>query len=218
MLKKIKSIQFDLDGTLIDSIEVYYQLVALALKELRFPQVERSIILDASRSGNFDWAKVLPGDALDNIDHHIKAIRSIITKEYPQLFREKVKVFPGVHEKLNELRTDGIKLAIVTSTPGVNMTEKLNILESSKIKSYFSAIITTDNIANQKPSPDGLLLAAKKLGTSPKLSAYVGDMRSDIEAGQAAMMKTVAVLTGFENRSSLESCQPDFIVPSVADI
>ncbi len=209
---------FDLDGTLIDSIEIYYCIVELTLEKLKLPSVKRETILEASRHPQFDWSMVLPEDKDGSFESTLDNIKQIIADIYPKLFRERACIIPDVDLQLRKLSENGLKLGIVTSTPQVNLFEKMEVLTRANLSTLFEIVITGDEVANKKPAPDSLLLCADKLNVIPSRCIYVGDMKSDIEAGKAAGMGTIGVLSGFENQQMLESIKPDAIIMSVAEL
>ena len=74
----------------------------------------------------------------------------------------------------------------------------------------FGSVITGEDIANQKPAPDGVLLVARQLNVDPQECVFVGDSPADIEAGKTAGMATVAVGWHDAYRDSLRACKPDY--------
>jgi phosphoglycolate phosphatase len=216
MLSTVDAILFDLDGTLIDSTDVYYCIVELALEKLGLPPVNRITILEASRSPQFDWRLVLPEYKDGTFESILNRVRRVIAEIHPQLFRDNACIIPGVDLQLRKLSEEGLKLSIVTATQGVYLIEKMEILERAGLAELFEIVITGDEVVNKKPAPDSLLMCAEKLNVIPNRCIYIGDMRTDIEAGKAAGMGTVGVLTGFDNRQTLESIKPDAIIQSVA--
>jgi phosphoglycolate phosphatase len=79
-------------------------------------------------------------------------------------------------------------------------------------------IIAADDAPRKKPAPDPLLECSKRLGILPERCMYVGDARTDIQAGKAAGMKTVGVLTGFDDHKALSRENPDAVIDSIADL
>ena len=64
----VDAVIFDMDGTLIDSIDIYFEIVEIALKRLELPPVSRNKILDAAETRDFNWDLVLPDEVIDNKD------------------------------------------------------------------------------------------------------------------------------------------------------
>ena len=212
------AIIFDLDGTIIDTIGIYFKIVAAVLERLGLPQVSTAALKNATENGGFDWGMILPEEINENKDEIIKNAWKIAEEISPKMFFEKVKLIPGAKDILTRVSKRRIKLAIVTSTPQKNMTSKLNPLIKSGISHLIREIITADDTAKIKPAADPLIECNKRLGIDPKKSVYVGDMRLDIKAGKAAGTKTIGVLTGFDDFESLQKEKPDAIINSIAEL
>ena len=82
----IDAVAFDLDGTLIDSIGIYYKIIDFVFEKLKLPPVPREIILEAVKDGDFDWDCVLPEHMKDRKDELIANALEIIYDIYPQMF------------------------------------------------------------------------------------------------------------------------------------
>jgi phosphoglycolate phosphatase-like HAD superfamily hydrolase len=109
-------------------------------------------------------------------------------------------------------------MGIVTSTPRESMAVKLPVLVDSGIDDLLDVIIHADDAPRKKPAPDPLIEGCKRLDIRPQDCMYVGDTRTDIQAGKAAGMKTVGVLTGFDDRQSLGMENPDTILGNISEL
>ncbi|MBW2607578.1 MAG: HAD family hydrolase [Deltaproteobacteria bacterium] len=214
----VDAVIFDLDGTIIDSIGIYYKIVEAVLERLGFPQVSTADLRNATGNGQFDWSLIFPEKIKENKDEVIKNAWKIVEEIYPKMFFEKVKLIPGAKDVLRRVSERGIKLALVTSTPQKNMTSKLKPLIDSGISHLIKEIITADDTTRKKPAADPLIECNKRLGITAGKSVYVGDMRLDIKAGKAAGTKTIGVLTGFDDFESLKREKPDAIIKSIAEL
>jgi HAD superfamily hydrolase (TIGR01509 family) len=215
---RAEAVMFDLDGTLIDSIEVYYRIIEVVLDRLGVPPVPRETILDAAAKGDFDWKRVLPADSGGRRDELMQTGWRLVQEVYPEMFKERVALVPGAAEALRELAAAGMAIGIVTSTPRNHMADKLTLLERAGVLDQVGCVITSDDAPRRKPAPDPLIACGEQLGVAAARNVYVGDTRTDILAGRAAGMQTVGVLTGFDGRALLESARPSAILPSVAGI
>lgn len=79
-------------------------------------------------------------------------------------------------------------------------------------------VIAADDVPRKKPAADPLLECSRRLGVRAEDSVSVGDSRTDVQAGIAAGMKTVAVLTGFDLRVALIKENPDAVMDSIAGL
>jgi HAD superfamily hydrolase (TIGR01549 family) len=214
---RLEAVLFDLDGTLIDSTDAYFQIVNEAFKQLGLQPIGRRAILDAVKDGGFDWDAVLPGELKEGRDQLITKARGIIDEIYPLKFQRDVQVFYGVRKLLRDLSAGGLKIGLVTSTPMKNLKIKLTPLKKKAIDRLLDVIITTDDVPRKKPAPDPLILCGKRLGIALHKSVYIGDTAVDMQAGRAAGMKTIAVLTGMDSLESLKRENPDLILNNVAE-
>ena len=214
----VNAVIFDMDGTLIDSIDIYFKIVEIALERLKLPQVSRTKILDAAEDGDFNWEVVLPGEVRHKKDEIIGQAWDIINEIAPQMFEENLKLIQGADNILKSISTSIPRIGLVTSTQRKYLKIKMQPLQHAGVEKLFEVIITSDDVPNRKPDPDPLIECARRLDVSPNKCVYVGDTRTDIKAGKAAGMKTVAVLTGFDDYDMLANEGPDAIIDSIQNL
>ena len=206
---------FDLDGTLIDSIDIYFTIVENALKRLNLPAVSRNQILAAAESEEFKWELVLPQDVLDRKTEIIDEAWAVINEIAPQMFADNLELIQGAERIVENLSSSGLKIGLVTSTQRQYLETKMQPLKNAGVDTLFEAIITSDDVEKRKPAPDPLVTCAQQLDMKPGNCVYVGDTTTDIKAGKAAGMRTIGVLTGFDEYETLEKESPDAIVENV---
>jgi HAD superfamily hydrolase (TIGR01509 family) len=214
----VDAVVFDLDGTLIDSLDVYCKILNTALERVGLPTASKKNILRAIREGGFIWDFVLPEKMKSQKDVLIRKVRGVIDEIYPRMFRKEVKIIEGAAGILKRIAARGIKIGLVTSTPRTLLEDKLYPLQQASVEDVFEGIITTDDIHNKKPAADPLIECGKRLGVNRNKIVYVGDTRIDMQAGRAAGMKTVGVLTGYDTYQVLMSEDPEAVIPSVGDL
>ena len=214
----VEAIMLDLDGTIIDSVEIYYRIVWKVLEELKLPGVSIAQIHAADKNGNFHWEMLFPPER--KVDHAGMSEQAwtIARRISPGMFKDRVKLLPGVTGVLKKISAAGITLAVVTSTPQQNMASKLEPLAASDTLHLLREIITADDTAQKKPAADPLLECCRRLAIKAEKCVYVGDTQLDIRAGKAAGTRTVGVLTGFDTYEALEKEKPDAIIESLADL
>ncbi|UCD82579.1 MAG: HAD family hydrolase [Desulfobacterales bacterium] len=217
-LLTVDAVIFDLDGTLIDSAPIYYELIDVIFERLGIPPVSKKVLLDAMKDGEFEWELVLPDEMKPRKEEVIKNARTIIDDIAPSMFRKQVKLIPGTAEVLKDIAAAGMKLALATSTLRDYMALKLAPLREVGIETLLEVVITADDVQNKKPHAEPLVKCSRKLGLEPGQCAYVGDTRVDIRAGKAAGMHTVGVLTGFDGYEALKNEKPTVIIDSIADL
>ena len=214
----VDAVMFDLDGTLIDTVPIYYEIIDIVFAELGVPAVSRETLMEAMDDGDFDWNYVLPDHMKNRKIELTEKARGIVDEIAPPMFHKKIKLIPGTDDFFKEIAITGIKIGLVTSTPAQMMAIKMIPLSKAGLEKQLEVIVTADDVRSKKPSAEPLVQCSQKLGVPPKKCVYVGDTRVDIRAGKAAGMKTVGVLTGFDDYEALKKERPDAIIDSIAQL
>ena len=204
------AVLFDLDGTLIDSIE-------LILGSMRhaFSRCDRTVPSDD------EWLTGV-GIPLRTMFHRYAA-SDVEIDELIAAYREHqlanhdslVRCYDEVPETLAALARAGHPLAVVTSKG--DMLAKRG-LELVGIASHFETIISCDSCTRHKPHPEPVLTALERLGYEPEEALFVGDSVHDIEAGNAAGVETVAALWGPFTREQLAVARPDRFIERIGEL
>ena len=213
---KVAAVMFDLDGTLIDTVPIYYKIIEIVFAQLGIPRVSKKTLLEAMSDGDFDWDCVLPDNMKPRKAELIEKARAVIDQVAPPMFHAQTKLIPGTGEIFRQFASRGIKIGLVTSTPAKQMPIKMIPLNNAGLEKQLEVIVTADDVRQKKPAAEPLVQCSVKLGVPFEKCVYVGDTRVDIQAGKAAGMKTVGVLTGFDNYDTLRNERPDAIISSVA--
>jgi HAD superfamily hydrolase (TIGR01509 family) len=204
---KVNGIFFDLDGTIVDSREAYYEAARIAFQAMGQEMPEKEVVLEITRKleRKQPIKDVVNGDLHEFLTSYLNAYYSITT--------EKTKLLPNVSTTLETLSAKA-KLALVTmrAFPKENIIKEL---EGFNIAKYFSYVVTALDTDNPKPSPEALIKCVKALDVQMCDCAIVGDSISDVRAGKAAGSKTVAVLSGLFSRQELMEENPDLIIKDV---
>ena len=211
---------FDLDGTLIDSGEVYFQVLAEACQRLELPIPEKKTVLEAigEYNGNLRILRILPAEIGIYGENVIKKLMQTIGELFPEMFRKNVRLISKADSLITKIHRAGIKLGIVTTTHLKNLKLKMTPLEKAGIANLFQSVLCIEDVGKCKPDPSPLIKCAEKIGAVKTRCIYVGDSWVDIRAGNRAGMMTVGVLTGMDNQDRLLKEAPDLIIPSVADL
>lgn len=187
ILKDIKGVIFDLDGTLVDSMWIWKQIDIeyLSARNIEMPEDLQSKIEGMSfyeTAVYFKETYKIP-DSLEVIMDNWNAMAM-------EKYRTVIRVKEGVKEFLQLLKDKGIVMGIATSNSRI-LTEA--VLENQGILEYFGAIVTGSEIIKGKPEPDVYLTAANKLDIDPKTCLVFEDLPFGIMAGKRAGMKTCAI-------------------------
>lgn len=200
---------FDLDGTLVDTIELIMQSMEFAFRDFdgRKPTREEwllglGITLRVQIS---QWAR-------SQAEHDWLIARYRIYQGEHQ--ERMTAAYPGVAEVLDELRTKGHPMAIVTSK---FHALTLRVLRQVNFHTHFGAVIAGDSIENPKPHPEPVFKALTDLGHTGR-AVFVGDSPHDIRAGNAAGIMTAAAMWGPFSRDHLISAEPTHWLATIRDL
>ena len=205
-----KAVLFDIDGTLVDSVNAYFEVARIAAEALGLEATMEHVRESLATGGNF-WKSVVPQDRGD-ADAVAKALSAHAAREWPRVLREHGKVFEGLAQTLDALKGLGIRLGIVSGA----RPEVLELLRAGGILERFDAVVLGTDVARRKPDPEGIFKCLQQLGVAPDAAIYVGDTPVDIQASRAAGVRAVAVLTGAGGSALLSAHGPDRLIASHA--
>jgi len=137
---------------------------------------------------------------------HLKKLRD--SREWSEVFKniESIKPYPLIDEIIKKLKSNNIKIAIVTSSPS-GYCEK--ILKNNSWK--FDCIVAYHDTRNKKPHPEPILMAMKKLNVKPSEVLSLGDRKIDIIASKDAGVYSGACLWDSEEEDEVRAANPDII-------
>ena len=193
----IRAVLFDLDGTLVDSLEDLTD----AVNHIRSAFSHPLLTADAVRLKIGKGARHLVQQTLpDAMETDIDRALEMFLEFNRQHIVDKSRLYPGIAEILRELAARNIKLAVIS-----NKNEDLSalILENLGIHALFERICGGDTFTERKPSPLPLLKVAEKLGLAPDECVMVGDSCNDIQAGQRANITSIACTWGYGSTEEL---------------
>ncbi len=204
---------FDLDGTLVDTVETRIAAWLRTFEEHGIPagreQVARLIGSDGRRVARLvAEAAGMPIDAerADAIDRRSGEIYSELNTNPRPL--------PGAIELLRALDERGLPWAIATSSRPEQVGASIDALKLARPPT----IVDGSQVENAKPAPDLLLAAATKLGVEPLRSWYVGDSIWDVQAALAAGMQAIGVASGSATTGDLEEAGAQLIVDELSEL
>lgn len=215
---QLKAVLFDLDGTLINTIDIYFELLEQVFEEFGAKMPSRELIrhLMFYEGGYWEnWDKAVTGDE----GGVLKAkIWEIFHQRVRERYSEMVDFLPGAVETLKYLHRGKYMLGLVTSSKLADHKHLFSGTRDVILHSLLDVIITRDSVSRLKPAPDPILAAIEKLGVEPASTVYVGDTPLDIISGRAAGVKTVAVLSGLGTREILQKEKSDLILDDITGL
>jgi pyrophosphatase PpaX len=199
--RAIDCLLFDLDGTLIDSIDLIRASYAHALGAHGIPFDERGFLAGLGRPLRWQFSQ-LKSNASE-VEAMIATYRAFNSAHHDGM----VRVFPGVLDSLERLRACGVKLGIVTSK--LRQGADHGLRHCGFELNWFGAIIGADDVAEHKPDPAPVRRALELLGAVPENAVMVGDSPHDLASGRRAGTATAAVAWGPFPRAELAATRPD---------
>jgi pyrophosphatase PpaX len=196
----MKTYLFDLDGTLLDSID-------LILASFHYTA---RVHLGREHSDAFWLAGVGTPlrDQLHKIartDAELEAMLETYRTFNLERHDEMAKPYPGIVQVVRQLHRDGAKLALVTSKLSTGAIRGLQLLE---LEDELPVRVCADDVVHGKPHPEPVLKALAALDAQPQDAVFIGDSVHDIESGRAAGVATAAVSWGPFPRQLLEAAGP----------
>jgi len=207
---KIKGILLDLDGTIIDTRDAYVEAAKITFSKLGQTLPNDNIALEIPKR----IEQRLSLTDLVKIEH--QKFLDTYLKAFYQLPKGKTKPLPYVLGALEAL-SDKAKLAIITMR-SVSKELIRKELEQFDMDKYFTHVVTALDTPKPKPSPEALIEAVNVLDVHIGECVIVGDSVIDVQAGKAAGIKTVGVLSGLYSREELAQAEPNFIINNIAEL
>jgi phosphoglycolate phosphatase-like HAD superfamily hydrolase len=210
---------FDLDGTLIDSVPVYFKLMETILEAIGLPPAPKSVVSKFMTGGGLKVIEnLIPPDLQHRKEQIIEEFLKVGRNTARSAFKNQVKLFDGVPGLFARLVGLGIPIGIVTSTERMYIDRKLSPLEKSDLKKHLDAVIAIEDAPRKKPAPDPLIVCSEQLGVSPGKCIYVGDSHVDMRAANAAGMTGIGVLSGLDDHETLLAESPHMILEGIHDL
>lgn len=204
------AVLFDLDGTLLDSIELILNSARHAFRDregLVPDDAEWRALIGMPLNASF---RRYARDEAD-VDALLAKYREYQLANHDKL----VKCYDEVVETVDFIRAAGHPVAIVTSKT-TTMTQRG--LDVSGLAQHFDTIIGCDVCERHKPDPQPVQIALDRLGYQPDEAVFVGDSVYDMLAGNAAGVTTIAALWGPFTRDDLVASEPDYFLERIRDL
>lgn len=195
----IRSILFDLDGTLLDTLDDLANSVNYALRTHHLP--ERSHTEIRSFLGNGIRNLMLDAVGRGMSDEAFEPVFQTFRTYYVEHCLDKSKPFAGIIDLLKALQQRGITMAVVSNKLHPAVVE----LNERFFKDYINSAVGESATVRRKPNPDAVLAALSELGCSKDEAVYVGDSEVDLLTAQNAGMQCMLVLWGFRDEDFLRS-------------
>lgn len=205
---------FDLDGVIVDTAKYHYQSWVRVAKMLgfEFPIEENEKLKGINRRASLDIVLAY-GDVIrdDNEREKLCYLKN-------QWYLESIEnlnssdALAGVVDLLDELRSNGIKIALGSASKNAKQ-----VLKSLELTDYFDAIVDGNDVKNSKPHPEVFLTGAEHLETSPEQTLVFEDAEKGLEAAIAGGFHTIAIGTD-QTLQIADKIYPDFTDINLSEI
>lgn len=210
MAARLATFLFDLDGTLIDSVDLILASYRHTMLTHRGHAPDDDFWLPGLGTPLTSQFRLVADD-----EGEIEAM--VCTYRAYNLANHDARVceYPGVRDAVVHLAERGARLGIVTSKLRAGALRGLTLC---RYDALFEIVVGSDDVAQHKPDPEPVLKALDLLGAAATSTVFVGDSPHDMAAGKAAGVMTAAALWGPFSRTTLEPLSPDFWLTSPADL
>jgi HAD superfamily hydrolase (TIGR01509 family) len=208
-----RALLFDLDGTLVDTVQIRIQAWLDAFREAGIPADRAAVAALIGSDGRALAREIgsqagrhLSDDEVERLDRRAGELHEAANVDPRPL--------PGARELLLGLTGSPIRWAIATSSRRAQVRTSVEALHLMRRP----VIVDGSHVAQAKPAPDLLLLASRRLGIAPVACWYVGDARWDMLAAAAAGMQPVGVTSGAAGARTLRAAGAVVVVPDLTAI
>lgn len=216
-MRKPEMILIDLDGTLVDSVPDLAYCVDTMLARLGRPAWGEDRVRDWVGNGVERLVRRSLIGRLEGEPPEADFERAypLFLALYAENTSKRSRLYPGVREGLDRLKSAGYKLGCVTNK-AARFTEPL--LKELGVFDDFALVVSGDTLAKKKPDPEPLLHAAAHFGCQPSEALMIGDSVSDVKAARAAGFQIVCMSYGYNHGVDIREAEPDAVIDRLTEI
>lgn len=207
-----EAILFDFDYTLGDATNGIVASVNFALKELGYPEcgveeVRRTVGLTLKQTYETLTRKQDGEEAQRFVD--------LFKAKADEVMLPNTTLYPGVMDILQKIKNQGIKIGIITTKYHYRIDA---ILDKFNAESLIDLVVGGDDVKVEKPDPEGLLLAIRRLQLEKNQVLYIGDSLVDAQTAANAGVDFAGVLTGTTSKQDFAEYKSEYIGKNIEDI
>lgn len=211
-MKEYDTIIFDLDGTLLNTLEDLTDSVNFALSLNNFPCRKMAEVRSFVGNGIARLIELSVPNKLNN-PRYEKCLADF-SNHYSGNMQNKTCVYKGIIELLRQLSKENYKIAIVSN----KFDKEVKGLNQIYFGEYIKVAIGESKNISKKPAPDIVFKALKELGSTADKSIYVGDSEVDIKTAENSGIICVGVSWGFRGRKILEQKGANYIIDTPQEL
>ena len=219
MLKKINTIIFDLDGTLINTSKDIVNSTNLTLEKFGYEPISTERCIEFVGDGIIKQVGRAFGESkFNNPDHQfsLEYLNSIV-ETYLEIYKVHLYDYSLPYDGVFEIfkKFSNKKLAVISNK---HYDYTFELLKHFQMDKYFSIILGGDSLEHKKPHPEPIIHVIKELNIKPTETIIVGDTDKDVRAGKAAGISTCAVTYGMRTKAELENHNPEFMIDNISEL
>lgn len=204
----IKTVIFDLDGTLLNTLEDLKEAANFALSEFGYPKRSLEEIRCFVGNGVRKLIERAVPEACEKIDECL----CVFKKNYSENMCNNTVPYNGILKILKDLQDNGVKIGVVSN--------KFDSAVKELCKKYFGNLVDiavgqSDDVP-KKPAPEGVFKVMKELGAEKISTVYIGDSEVDVQTAKNSGLPCIGVTWGFRNKNDLQGA--DYIIDNPCDI
>ena len=207
----LRSVTFDLDGTLLDTVADLAEACRRMLEELAFPARTPAEVHSFVGKGMVVLVERCLTHAEPPSEETLQRAVVSFRRHYAEVSGLATTVYPGVREGLAAFRAAGYKLGVVTNKPDEFTRPLLAHMEMND----FDVVVSGDTTAHKKPHPAPILHACAAMGTDPQHTLHIGDSANDVLAARAAGCAVYCVPYGYNEGQPVDSAECDALVSNL---
>ncbi len=188
-----KAVLFDMDGTVLDTLENLWAAVNVSLRRFSLPEAS----LEAVRAGLGNGAAHLI--AAVTPAEQAAEVLAFYKPYYDAHCNLRTRPYPGILPLMERLRARGVRQAIISNKPDPAVQE----LARAYFPGLLDSAVGESETVRRKPNPDAVLSAVRQMGLSVEDCVYIGDTEVDLATAKNAGMACIAVSWGFRSREQL---------------
>lgn len=213
--RKVKAIVFDMDNTLFDFVEAKLKACRAVVEYLGVGDEEELLKYFLRGLHGFEDSKNI-ADYMQDKGIYSPGKYEECCGIYENIKLNHIEPYPKVKQILRNLKSMGLKLAVVTDAMNGHALSRLH---KAGLIHFFDVIVSADMTGKRKPEPDSIKLALDKLGVDAENAIMVGDSpRRDIEAGKNLGMVTAYAAYGDRNFFEKKKCKADFVLRDIGEL
>lgn len=207
----MKAVIFDMDGVIIDSEPIHFEVDMQTMRDLGFDISSEELEKYVGTTNEYMFSDLKNKYNIKQSIEEVINYKVELTKK--KVIQSDLEPIEGIKELLVDLKNKNISTAIASSSPR-NFIDV--VVSKFNLQDYFNFIVSGEEVHNGKPAPDVYIETAKKLGLPPEECTVIEDSRNGVLAAKAAGMKCI----GFQNVNSgnQDLSKADNIVKSITEI